>query len=116
MATQTALLPDGMTEYLTITRAGALVWAFVIPGHAESIFHSFTNESHDVALSTVVSEEAKDFQIPDEFLVSVEKIRPLIKKPHEILYYDGIVSAITSLRVSSLLGTLHLSFSASQLN
>ncbi|KAK2616850.1 hypothetical protein QQS21_000228 [Conoideocrella luteorostrata] len=102
LATQTSLLPDGMTEYLTITRAGALVWAFVIPCHESSLFISFTNESHDQALSHIVSEEPKNFQIPNEFLASVNKVKPLCEKPYELQYFQCILNAIEALRVSSL--------------
>lgn len=95
-----------MVEYLTITRGGALIWAFVIPGHKESLFSSFTNESHDEALSQVVSEEPKDFEIPDEFLASVMRVKPLCKKSYELQYCQSIIATIEGLRVSSLQGML----------
>jgi hypothetical protein len=104
VASQTSLLPDAMCEYLATTRAGALIWAFVIPAHETSVFHSFTNESHNQALSKIVSEEPKDFRIPDEFLLSVMKVKPLCTKPHELQYYQCIINVITSLRLSSLQG------------
>ncbi|KAM3514731.1 hypothetical protein MY11210_001572 [Beauveria gryllotalpidicola] len=54
-------------------KAGALVWAFVIPVHGASVFKTFTNESHSENLSRIVSEEPKDFDLVDEFLASVAK-------------------------------------------
>lgn len=105
LATQTSLLPDGMSEYLTLTRGGALVWAFVIPEHQSSLFYSFTNESHDQALSQIVSEEPKDFQIVDEFLASVTRVKTICQTPYELQYYQCIENTINSLRISSLHGT-----------
>ncbi|OWT42615.1 zinc finger protein 1 [Pochonia chlamydosporia 170] len=104
LATQTSLLPDGMVEYLTITRGGALIWAFVIPGHKESLFSSFTNESHDEALSQVVSEEPKDFEIPDEFLASVMRVNNyrgtarLIPSRYVATVYHGTTQLANSVR------------------
>ncbi|OAA80664.1 C6 transcription factor [Akanthomyces lecanii RCEF 1005] len=102
LAAQTTLLPDGITEYMTITRAGALVWAFVIPAHGSSVFKSFTNESHTENLSKIVSEEPKDFDLVDEFLGSVNKVKELCTGARELYYCQRVVDAIQGLRVSSL--------------
>ncbi len=103
LAAQTTLLPDGIAEYLTITRAGALVWAFVIPAHGSSVFKSFTNESHSENLSRIVSEdEPKDFDLVQEFLDSVTKVKELCKGARELYYCQRVVDAIQGLRVSSL--------------
>lgn len=102
LAAQTTLLPDGIAEYMTITRAGALVWAFVIPAHGSSVFKSFTNESHSQNVATIVSEEPKDFAIVDEFLASVLKIKEICKHAREVYYCQRVIDAIQGLRTSSL--------------
>lgn len=104
LAAQTTLLPDGIAEYMTITRAGALVWAFVIPAHGSSVFRSFTNESHSENLSRIVSEdEPKDFALADAFLASVAAARELcVDSPRELYYCQRVADAVEGLRVSSL--------------
>ncbi|KAM3456278.1 hypothetical protein MY3296_001875 [Beauveria thailandica] len=102
LAAQTTLLPDGIAEYMTITRAGALVWAFVIPAHGASVFKTFTNESHSENLSKIVSEEPKDFDLVDEFLASVTKARELCTGARELYYCQRVMDAVQGLRVSSL--------------
>ncbi|KAJ2976653.1 hypothetical protein NQ176_g4822 [Zarea fungicola] len=102
LAAQTTLLPDGIAEYMTITRAGALVWAFVIPVHGSSVFKAFTNESHSQNLAKIVSEEPKDFTIVDEFLASVLKVKELCTGARELYYCQRVIDAVQGLRVSSL--------------
>ncbi|KAM3549747.1 hypothetical protein ARSEF4850_008691 [Beauveria asiatica] len=102
LAAQTTLLPDGTAEYMTITRAGALVWAFVIPAHGASVFKTFTNESRSENLSEIVSEEPKDFDLVDEFLASVTKARELCTGARELYYCQRVMDAVQGLRVSSL--------------
>ncbi|KAM3467017.1 hypothetical protein MY5147_002556 [Beauveria neobassiana] len=102
LAAQTTLLPDGIAEYMTITRAGALVWAFVIPVHRASVFRTFTNESHSENLSKIVSEEPKDFELVDKFLASVTKVKELCTGARELYYCQRVMDAVQGLRVSSL--------------
>ncbi|EGX90385.1 C6 transcription factor [Cordyceps militaris CM01] len=103
LAAQTTLLPDGIAEYLTITRAGALVWAFVVPLHGASVFKCFTNESHSANLSQIVSEEEpKDLGLVDEFLASVAGVREICTGARELYYCQRVVGAVDGLRVSSL--------------
>lgn len=118
LSAQTTLLPDGMSEYLTITRAGALIWAFIIPEHANSAFVSFTLENHSRGITEIVSEEPKDYTVAEGFLESVTQLRPLCQKPYEVHYYDRIISAINSLYISSLQGMprSHCSSSIASMN
>jgi hypothetical protein len=105
LVTQTTLLPDGMTEYMILTRAGALVWAFYLPGHAGSLFHSWTHESHFAAIMSIVSDEPKDFSLVDQFHASVMKLKPLCdRKPVESYYFRHLIAAVEAIHVSSLKG------------
>lgn len=105
LATQTTLLPDGMIEYMIITRAGALVWAFFLPGHAGSLFHSWTHESHFRAINSIVNDEPKDFQLVDDFRASVMKLKPLCdRKPRESYYFKHLQDAVEAIYESSLKG------------
>lgn len=107
LAAQTTLLPDGMIEYLTITRAGTLIWAHIMPGKGDdsSIFKAFTTDNHTRALEGIVSEEPKDFGIVDGFLASVTKLRPLCEKPYEIQYLEQAIRCVDDLQISSLQGS-----------
>lgn len=89
---------------MTLTRAGALVWAFVIPAHGSSVFKAFTNESHAANLCKIVSEEPKDFTVVDEFLKSVLKVKEICPGAREQYYCQRVVDAAEGLRISSLRG------------
>lgn len=107
LATQTTLLPDGMTEYMIITRAGALVWAFYLPGHTGSLFHSWTHESHFAAITAIVNDEPRDYALIDQFHESVMKLKPLCdRKPVESYYFKHLIAAVEAIHVSSLKGNV----------
>ena len=104
LCAQTSLLPDAMNEYLSITRAGALVWAVVMPHHTGSLFKVFTSEIHDDTLNGMASNNPEDLTDANDFWISAEKLKPLCDKPYQVSYQQCIANTILAVYQSSQRG------------
>lgn len=90
-----------MADYITMIRGGDLVALAVIPDITKSVFCAFTIQGHLDAISSVVSEEPKNWDTVDEFTTSVRHLRPLLQTTYECRFYDAMLDVIEALRSSS---------------
>lgn len=103
---QSALMPDGMTDYLVMTRGANLVATSMITDLSRSVFRSFSPEGHMAALGKMICDQPKDLELVEEFKASVLALSPICKSYWEKTYLDCLVHAISMVPHSSFEGEL----------
>jgi len=109
LTTQTALLPDGMIEYLTILRGANLVVTQLMPDLKHSLFANFSAQGHLAAIESFASDEPKnteDLALLEEFKSSVLMLEPLCKTHHEMSFLSSMLKIIALVPLSSAEGKL----------
>lgn len=104
LCAQTSLLPDAMNEYLSMTRAGALVWAIVMPRHPKSLFLVFTSEIHDETVKEMAGKNSEDFTDANNCWASAEKLKVLCEKPYQASYQKAVTDTVLGVYESSQRG------------
>lgn len=101
LTSQSTLMPGAMADYLTMTRGSSLVLMSVMPSLDKSIFGMFTVQGHLARMAKLVSDEPKDFTIVNQFLASLNKVKPLCLKEHEMLSYKALLNCVHGVYSSS---------------
>ncbi|UNI24896.1 hypothetical protein JDV02_010615 [Purpureocillium takamizusanense] len=101
LLSQTTLLPDGIVEYMTVTRVAGFVVNMVTPKFPTSIFHIFTPERHVDLLLGMVSERAKDLEIIDSFTASLVLVEEICHMETERRFLSQLRRSIDALPTSA---------------
>lgn len=98
---QSALIPDAMVEYMTLTRGANLVATAIMPDMNKSLFKDFAPERHTLILTRLVSEQPGDLDHIAGFRSSVRRLEPLCRTPSEVLYVGALLQIPDVLERSS---------------
>ncbi|KAH7163364.1 hypothetical protein B0J13DRAFT_464819 [Dactylonectria estremocensis] len=98
---QSSLMPDGMTEYLVMTRGANLVAASIMPDFSRSVFKAFSAQGHLESLRRMINDQPKDLAVLDGFHSSVMNLEPICQTLCERAYFGSLVKTITSVPTSS---------------
>ena len=102
-------MPDSMMEYFTMTRGIYIVSRKVIESevwseNTVSLFDNMHAEGHIKAVTALVEEMDKDYDLADAFKQSVLRVQDKCTAPAELRYIKGLVAPVDGLNVSSLEG------------
>ncbi|KAJ6437397.1 glycosyl hydrolases family [Purpureocillium lavendulum] len=101
LLSQTTLLPDGIVEYMTLTRVAGFVVNMVTPKFPSSIFHIFTPERHVDLLLTMVDERPKDIDLIDSFKSSLLLVERICHRTTELAFLTQLARCADALRTSA---------------
>ncbi|OAQ77764.1 C6 transcription factor [Purpureocillium lilacinum] len=101
LLSQTTLLPDGIVEYMTLTRVAGFVVNMVTPRFPTSIFHIFTPERHVDLLLGMVAERPKDLALIDSFTASLLLVEEICHQETERRFFSQLRRSIDALRISA---------------
>jgi len=101
LSAQSALLPDAMIEYMTLTRGGNLVATSIMPDFTKSLFRSFSPEGHAASLTKLIRDQPGDQEQLCAFRSSLLLLEPFCRAQSEVDYVRALKIIPVILEVSS---------------
>ncbi|KAK3998307.1 hypothetical protein QBC44DRAFT_2057 [Cladorrhinum sp. PSN332] len=103
LAFQASCMPEGMTEFISMTRGCFVVATTSMLEYGDSLFHAFTAEGYADSVRRLVTGpmhlDAEQEVLLEEFLVSLRGLAPLCRSPLEVRFLGGIERTVKRARV-----------------
>ncbi|KAK4232613.1 hypothetical protein QBC38DRAFT_352125 [Podospora fimiseda] len=103
LAFQASCMPEGMTEFMSMTRGCYIVATTAVMDFDNSLFRSFTEEGYVESVRRLVTGPGSlgynEEVLLEEFLVSLRRLGPLCRSPLEVRFLSGIERTAKRARV-----------------